>query len=85
MNKIQGKYLKLKALKYFILDNALYWKDPRGVLLNCLVEEESKEVMNDFHKGDCGGHLYLKTGAKKILREGYYWPKFFSYVYKTFT
>ena len=42
MNKSQGRSLKLKASKYCILDNPLYWKDPGGVLLNCLVEEESK-------------------------------------------
>ena len=30
--------LKLKAVKFCILNSTLYWKDPSGVLLNCLVE-----------------------------------------------
>jgi len=34
--------LKLKAAKFCILNSALYWKDPGGVLLNCLAEEEAK-------------------------------------------
>ena len=58
MSKSKSRSLKLKASKYCILDNALYWKDAGGVLLNCLVEDESKEVMKDFHKGDFGVHLY---------------------------
>jgi len=75
--------LRLKAQRYCILDNVLFWKDPGGILMNCLVESEAKEVMNDFHKGDYGGHLYWKTTANKILRAGYYWPSLFSNVYKT--
>ena len=39
--------------------------------------------MNDFRRGDCGGHLFWKTTANKILRPGYYWPSLFSYLYKT--
>ena len=49
MSKAKNRSLKLKASKYCVLD---------GVLLNYLVENEAKDVMNDFHKGDCGGHLF---------------------------
>jgi len=58
MAKDKSGTLKLKAAMFYIMNNALYWKDPGGVLLNCLVEEEEKWVMEDFHKGDCGGHLF---------------------------
>ena len=43
----------------------------------CLVEDEAQQVMHDFHKGDCGGHLFWKTTAKKVLRAGYYCPTLF--------
>ena len=39
--------------------------------------------MHDFHKGDCGGHLFWKTTANKVLRAGYYWPTLFLDLYKT--
>jgi len=80
--KGKGRSLKLKVSKYCILDGVLYWKDPGGVLLNCLVETEAKDVMKDFHKGDCGSHHFLKTTTNKILRAGFYWPTLFSDVYK---
>eukprot|EP00253_Pinus_taeda_P016611 PITA_16611 len=38
--------------------------------------------MQEFHAGDCGGHLYWKSTVDKILRAGYYWPTFFSDVKK---
>lgn len=65
----KSRSLKLKSLKYCIHNDSLYWKYQGGVLLNCLVESEAKEVMNDFHKGDYGGHLFWKTKVNKILRE----------------
>ena len=49
----------------------------KGVLLNYLVENEAKEVITDFHKGDYGGHLFWKTMTNKVLRAGYYWPIIF--------
>eukprot|EP00253_Pinus_taeda_P009015 PITA_09015 len=82
MPRNKARTLKLKAAKFCIIKSALYWKDPGGVLLNCLVEEEAKTTVNDFHKGDCGGHLFWKTMANKILRAGFYWPSLFSDVYK---
>jgi len=83
--KKKSRILKLKATNFCIMTNALYWKDPGVVLLNCLVEEEAKQVTDDFHKGDCVAHLFWKTTANKILRSGYYWPTLFSNVYKMVT
>jgi len=51
MTKNKARTLKMKAAKFCILNSALYWKDPGGILLNCLVEEEAKKVMEDFHGG----------------------------------
>jgi hypothetical protein len=48
--------LKLHAVKYCISEIQLYWKDPLGFLLVCLVESETKKVINEFHKGVCRGH-----------------------------
>jgi len=58
MAKNKSSTLKLKDAKFCIMNGALYWKDPNGVLLTCLVEEEEKQIMEDFHKGDRGGHLF---------------------------
>ena len=36
LNKSEYRSLKPKALKYILVDQVLYWKDPRGILLKCL-------------------------------------------------
>ena len=51
-------------------------------MINCLLETEVRENINEFHRKDCGGHLFWKTTAYKILRVGLYWPTLFSDVYK---
>jgi hypothetical protein len=82
LSKTQERSLKLKNAKFCIIDRYLYWKDPRGVLLNCLLKDEAKEKIYEFHNGDCGGHLYWKTTTHNILRDGFYWPTLFTGIYK---
>jgi hypothetical protein len=82
VSKTKARFLKLKAAKFCILDNSLSWKDPGGILLRCLLEDDVKRAIKEFHKGDCGGHHYWKTTAHKILRAGYYWLTIFVDVYK---
>ena len=74
----QARALKLRAIKFCIYNNLLYWRDPAGLLLRCLDKEEAAEVTYQFHSADCGGHHYWKMTAHKILRVGYYWPFLFA-------
>jgi len=48
--------LKLKVVKYCIINEQLYWRYPLGFLLTCLIESETKNFIDEFHKGICGGH-----------------------------
>ena len=74
----QALTLKLKSVKFCIVDKLLYWKDMSRVLLRCLDKEESDQVIHRFHSSTCGGHHYWKTTAHKILRVGYYWRVLFA-------
>jgi len=75
----------MKSLKFCILDNALFWRDHEGILLNRLLKDEADKVLQEFRAGDCGGHLYWKTTADKTIRAGFYWPTLFSNVKKYVT
>jgi hypothetical protein len=77
MEKSKARDLKLKAVRYCLIDQALYWKDPLGVLLRCLDPQQARRVIFDFHSSLCGGHYFWKTIAHKILRARYYWPTLF--------
>jgi hypothetical protein len=52
----KARTLKLHAVRYCISEGQLYWKDPLGFLLVCLVESETNKVISQFHEGVCGGH-----------------------------
>ena len=49
MTRNKARTLKMNSTKFCVLNSTLYWKDPGGVLLNFLVEQESKKVMEDCH------------------------------------
>ena len=76
MDRTRSRFLKQKASRLCILDRKLYWKEPGGVLLNC-VNEEAKKLIQEFHVGECGGHYYWKDSVNKIMREGFYWTTIF--------
>jgi len=80
LSRTKCKLLKMKSLKFCIIDNSLFWKNHEGILLNCLLKEEYDKILQEFHAGDSGGHLYWKTTGDKILRAGFYWPTLFSYI-----
>jgi hypothetical protein len=77
-NKVRA--LKLKSIKYCLIDQVLYWKDPLGVILRCLDPQEAQKIMSYFHDSLCGGHHFWRTTAYKILRAGYFWPSLFTNV-----
>ena len=77
--------MKLKAVKFCIIEQYLYWKDLGGILLNCLLENEAQHMTKEFHEGDYGGHHCWKETTNKILRARFYWPSLFSDVYKETT
>ena len=81
-DKTQARFIKLKAIKYCIMNGCLYWKYRGGIFLNYMLEEEAKQMVKDFHEGDSGGHHYWKATMIKILRVGFYWPSMFSDIHK---
>ena len=51
MDRSLARSLRLNAIKYYILNGQLYWKDPGGVLLSCVNEHEAKKLIAEFHVG----------------------------------
>jgi hypothetical protein len=81
LDKSKFRSLKLKSVKYCIINQTLFWKDPNGILLRCVDEEEAKQIFFDLHQGVCGGHHHWNATAFKILRAGYYWNVLFSDIF----
>ncbi len=67
MTKTLARILELRAVKFCIINAYLFWKDPRGLLLNCVTEDEAGTFIEEFHNGMCGAHFYWKETINKIL------------------
>ena len=57
LSKTRARSVKLKAAKFCILHQYLYWKDPSGVLLNFLLENEAKQTEIISQRGLWGASL----------------------------
>lgn len=56
-SKTKARFVKLKVVKFCILENFLYWKYVGGLLLNFLLKPDEDKVMQEFHEGDYGGEV----------------------------
>jgi hypothetical protein len=67
----------MKSNQYVFIAKILFRRNFDGMLLRCVDEKKSQELIKQFHEGVCGGYFTPKTIAHKILRVGYYWPTIF--------
>ncbi|XP_076895149.1 uncharacterized protein LOC143547658 [Bidens hawaiensis] len=68
------KAFKAKVSQFTIIHDMLYKKYLAGPYLRCIEEPKIKEVLKDFHEGDCGNHTGGRELFSRILRTGYFWP-----------
>ena len=59
------------------MDNTLYHRGVDSILQCYLTHDEAEVVLNDCHRGECGGHLSGLSTTQNILRVGYFWPSIF--------
>ena len=76
LSQDERRRLRHVSKNYLIVDNTLYRHGVDSILRRCLTEE-AEVVLNDCHRGVCGGHLFGLSIAQKILREGYFWSSIF--------
>ncbi len=44
LTKTNSRFLNLKGVKFFIIDNILYWKHAGGILLKCLLKDNTERT-----------------------------------------
>jgi hypothetical protein len=58
----------------------LRWLQPRNIVLRSfLTHDEDEHVLNDYHLGVCGGHIFAMATKQKILPPRYFWPSIFKH------
>ena len=64
----QRRALRLNVEKYTLTQDGLGWRNPDGIILKCVNEEESKTIIKEIQAGMCSGHYAPKTTTVKIMR-----------------
>jgi hypothetical protein len=68
-----------QGTNYLILDDTLYRRGVDFILQRCVTNKEAVIMLNDFHTGACGGHLFGLATTQNILWEGYFWLTLIKY------
>jgi ribonuclease HI len=76
--------IRFQATKYVLLDDELYYRTIDGVLLRCVISDESKSLMGEIHEGVCGAHRSAFKMKWMIRRNEYYWPTILEDCFKYF-
>eukprot|EP00253_Pinus_taeda_P005377 PITA_05377 len=48
LSRTKCRFLKMKALKFCVMEENLFWKNHEGILLNCLIENELTKSWRSF-------------------------------------
>ena len=72
-DKDEARKLRIRAVKYVLIDEVLYKWGFSQPYLRCLAPNESNYVLREIHEGACGNHSGAKALVHKVIHAGYYW------------
>jgi hypothetical protein len=58
MSSKERRTLKMKTNHYVPIFGVLFRRNFDGVLLRCLDHSKSRQIIQEFHSGVCGGHFF---------------------------
>lgn len=73
-NKEEAYKLRRRSAYFILVYNTLYKQGFSSPLLLCIGGEEANYILREIHESVCGNHSGGLALAKKVLRQGYYWP-----------
>ena len=66
--------IRLKAMKYVLIGDDMFYRTLEGLRLKCLGPSELNRLLHEVHEGACGTHQSAHKMKWLIRRSGYYWP-----------
>ncbi|XP_073137716.1 uncharacterized protein [Henckelia pumila] len=73
-NQVEARKLKVRAVRFTIIDGELYKRSFSSPYLKCLTSAKGNYVLREIHEKICGNHLAGRALAEKTLRQEYFWP-----------
>ena len=69
----EARKLRIKSVKYILMDEVLYKRGFSKPYLRCLALNEANYVLREVHKRACGNHSGARSLVHKVIRVSYYW------------
>ena len=66
--------IRVRSSRFTNHKGSLYKRGFFTPFLKCIPGEDTEYVLREVHEGICGNHIGARTLARKVLRQGYYWP-----------
>ena len=70
------------AFKYVLIDDELYRRTAKDLLLKCLDSDQARVAMGEVHGGICGTHQSAPKMKWLLRRAGFYWLSMISDCFK---
>jgi hypothetical protein len=57
-----------------LVEGDIYGHGVNSVLMRCITQEDSCELLVEIHGGECGNHASSRMLVSKAIRHDFYWP-----------
>ena len=71
---IKAAKIRTRSARFTNHKGSLYKRGFFTPILKCIAGKNTEYVLREVHEGVCGNHIEARELARKVLRQGYYWP-----------
>jgi ribonuclease HI len=73
-NQTEARRIAHQAKAFVLIDGELYKRGAAGILMQCILRDQGRELLQEIHAGTYGHHAGPRTLIRKAFRQGFYWP-----------
>ncbi|XP_059429079.1 uncharacterized protein LOC132162878 [Corylus avellana] len=74
LNKKLATQMRIRAVRFTIVNGTLYKRGFMMSLLKCISKEEGDYVLREIHERICDSYSGARVLTHKVVRVGFYWP-----------
>jgi hypothetical protein len=72
-DQTEARRIARRAKAFILIDGELYKRGAAGILMQCILGVQGRELLQEIHVGTCGHHASPRTLVGKAFRQGFYW------------
>jgi ribonuclease HI len=73
-DQTEVRCIACRAKAFVLIDGELYNCGATGILMQCILEEQGHELLQEIHASACCHHVGSRTLVRKAFRQGFHWP-----------